>query len=51
MVNLNSFQLTFGNNRNGEVSLGQIEYDFVAEDHLTVRDKLVDSKETSQRAF
>ena len=51
MVNLNSFQLTFGNNQDGEVSLGQREYDLVVEDHLTVRDKLGDSKETSQRAL
>lgn len=32
MVNLNDFQLTLGNNQDGEVSLGQIEYDFVVED-------------------
>ena len=40
MVNLNDFQLTLGKNQDGEVSLGQKEYDFVVEDHLTVRRKL-----------
>lgn len=40
MVNVNDFQLTLGNNQDGEVSLGQIEYDFVVEDHLTGRRKL-----------